>query len=247
MAVVKQLDRRWNLHGLSSLTYEAIDDLPMLVVVLRRPLTYAEAIDVDAWVRDGGRALVLAEPGVSWAGPTDTVNPLLRDATWGLRLAARDDEVLALPGGGALALHNAGRWTASAGCNVRLDGLLAECRPGKGRALLVADTGLLDRKPLDLTGGDFDNATGLVGALAEALANGKPVPATFATGGGEYARGQPSMTLMLVISGLSTIALGALAVWAILIGVARTPVRAVATGPARIVRDRPDDMGTAFK
>lgn len=237
LAVLHALVARWDVRGMRAMTYEAIDDMPVMVVMLRRPLSYSEAIDLDAWVRDGGHALVLAEPGRSWAGPGDAVEANLRDSTWGLRLAARDDGPLALPGGGTLMLRNAGRWVASGGCSVREDGFLAECRPGKGRVLLVADTGLLDRNALDLNGGGFDSATGLIGQLIGALERDTPVPAAFVQGGGAYTRAQPPMMLFIAIGALFWVAVGALVVWAILLGMARAPAR-VGTGPARIVRDQ---------
>ena len=238
LAVLKELGARWDLQGLRAVTYEAIENLPVVVVMLRRPLSYSEAIDLDAWVRAGGRALVLAEPGRSWAGPADMVDANLRDSTWGLRLAARADGPLMLPGRGTLMLRNAGRWTASGGCSLRVDGFVAECRPGKGRVLLVADTGLLDRNTFDLNGDGFDSATGMVGQLVEALERGRPVPAAFAPGGGAYTRTRPPMALIIAIGALVWVALGALVVWAILLGMARTPAR-VGGGPARIVRDQP--------
>lgn len=236
LAVLQALGARWGLRGVRAVTYEAIDGLPVMVVMLRRPLAYSEAIDLDAWVRAGGRALVLAEPGRSWAGPGDSVEPNLRDSTWGLRLVARGDGPLALPGGGTLMLRNAGRWTASDGCSLRIDGFVAECRPGEGRVLLVADTGLLDRNAMDLNGNGLDSATGMVGQLVEALEQSRPVPTTFVHGGGLYARAQPPMALIIAMGGLFWVAVGAVTVWAILLGMAKKS-RERPTGPARIVRD----------
>jgi hypothetical protein len=236
LAVLQALGARWDLRGVQAMTFEAIDGLPVVVVMLRRPLAYSEAIDLDAWVRAGGRALVLAEPGRSWAGPGDTVESNLRDSTWGLRLAARNDGPLALPGGGTLMLRNAGRWTASAGCSLRVDSFMAECRPGKGRVLLVADTGLLDRNAFDLNGAGFDSATGMIGQLVEVLEQNRPLPAAFVQGGGRYAPAQPPMALIMAMGALFWLAVGAVAVWAILLGMAKTS-RERPTGPARIVRD----------
>lgn len=226
LAVLQQIGLRRDLRNVRSMTYEAIEGLPVLVVILRRPLSYGEAIDLDAWVRGGGDALIFAEPDASWAAPGDTVDPNLRDATWGRRLTKGG-----LPRG-------AGQWTMSGGCRLRLDGLLAECRPGKGRALLVADTGLLDRNPLDPMGAQLARSTGLIDALVEALQNGTPVPATFAPGGGALGPGQPSMLLMIALGSLVWVALGALIVWVILINMANKRSR-VASGPARVVRDHP--------
>lgn len=236
LAVLNDLTARWDIRSVRPLTYEVMDGLPVAVVMLRRPMSYSEAIDLDAWVRDGGRTLILAEPGRSWPAPGDAVDANLRGATWGLRLAARQGGPLALPGGGTLWLRNAGRWTASDACASRQDGFLTECRPGKGRAVLIGDTGLLDRNSFDLDGDAQDSATGMIGQLIEALEQDRPLPATFVRGGGQYARVPPPMALIMAMGALFWVALGAVAVWAILLGMAKS-ARARPTGPARIVRD----------
>lgn len=244
LAVLNDLTARWDIRSVRPLTYEAMDGLPVAVVMLRRPMSYSEAIDLDAWIRDGGRALILAEPDRSWAAPGDAVDANLRSATWGLRLAPRADGPLALPGGGTLLLRNAGRWTASEGCNPRQDGFLTECRPGKGRVVLIGDTGLLDRNAFDLQGDAQDSATGMIGQLIEALEENRPLPAAFVRGGGNYARVQPPMALIMAMGGLFWLALAAVAVWAVLLGLAKSS-RERPTGPARIVRDPAVATGTA--
>lgn len=236
LAVLNDLRARWDIRSVRPLTYEAMDGLPVAVVMLRRPMSYSEAIDLDVWVRDGGRALILAEPGKGWPAPDDAVDANLRSATWDLRLAAREDGPLALPGGGTLLLNNAGRWTASTGCNPRQDGFLTECRPGKGRVVLVGDTGLLDRNSFDLQGDAQDSATGMIGQLVEALERGRPLPTAFVRGGGNYSRVPPPMALIMAMGTLFWVALGSVAVWAVLLGMAKT-ARDRPTGPARIVRD----------
>lgn len=243
LAVLDALNMRWEVRGLRAITYEGLEEVPVAVIVLRRPLAHAEAIDLAAWIRDGGRALILAEPGLSWAKPGEAVHPDLREAKLGLRLANRPDGQMALNGGGALHLRNAGRWVEVGGCALRQEALLADCRSGAGRAVLVGDTGLLDRAGLDAEA--FERATALIGHLIEALEKNRPVPSSFAARPGEYARPEPSMVPMMAMGGLFWLALGALVVWVILLNMSRPARRTVATGPARAVRDPDGFSGPA--
>jgi hypothetical protein len=238
LAVLRELYARWAFRWVPAITYEAMEGVPVMVVTLRRPLFYSEAIDLDAWVRDGGRALLFAEPGQSWPAPADTVNADLVDSTWALRLAPRDDGPLVLPGGSSLMLHNAGRWRARGGCDVRADGFIAECRPGKGRVLLVADTGLLDRDVINPYSDEFSDTVGMVGQLIEALERDAPVPARFVRGEGGYARPKPPAMLFIAAGSLFWVALGALVVW-VLLRNATAAGRPTAQGRARIVRNQP--------
>lgn len=113
-----------------------------LVLAQPRALGPAELVALDNWVRAGGRALVLADPKLEWpsvhaigdprAPPRMTLlDPLL--SHWGLRLDLR-----------AGARATAGRFVRERGrCAVSEDGLVARCRLGAGRAVIVADADFL--------------------------------------------------------------------------------------------------------
>lgn len=129
-----------------------------LMLLQPRRLDPAELVAIDAWVRAGGQALVLADPALRWGGdhplgdprnplPVSLLDPLLEH--WGVRLELADptrrgdDAILTAPG----------FFTAlSSQCEPRRDATVALCRAGRGRALIVADADWLN--PADWRPGD---------------------------------------------------------------------------------------------
>lgn len=122
-----------------------------LVVAQPRPLEPAENVALDAWVRGGGHLLLFADPLLTSESrfalgdprrPADTVllGPIL--AHWGLALReGRESAGAPFPvdAPGELGLLAEG----PRDCTVEQAGLIAECRIGKGFALIVADAALL--------------------------------------------------------------------------------------------------------
>jgi len=130
------------------------------LLLMAHPLAQpAEAlVDLDRWVRGGGRLLLLADPLLEWPSERplgDTLRPppafadtgLLRH--WGLRLDSPDERG---PGsrrlGGYEILTNSPGALAG-GCPVSPDRLVARCRIGKGEATIVADADFLNVEDLD--------------------------------------------------------------------------------------------------
>ena len=129
------------------------------VLFLAHPhaLPPADLVLVDDWVRGGGKVLILADGLLSWSMPyplgdarnppvTSLLTPLL--SHWGLRLDApaglAERETVVNDRGSRLALFSAGRFISTGpACSVSQGGAIADCRIGKGRALLVADADLL--------------------------------------------------------------------------------------------------------
>lgn len=130
-----------------------------LLMVAQPRIDAAGLVAIDAWVRRGGRALILSDPDLRWPsrlpagdprrppGP-EPLSPLL--AHWNLSLAPdpdagaaprlfRRDGVLYRVRPGA-----PGRWRGQgASCRLSATGLIADCAIGRGRAVLVADVDLL--------------------------------------------------------------------------------------------------------
>lgn len=152
------LEGRFRMHPLDALDEAALKPVRILLLAQPRALAPRELVALDAWVRAGGRAVILADPLLHWPDPrplahpdrpplTSLLDPLL--AHWGVRLEAAEldgggdrIERRALASGAMLQLAGASRFVAAgqAGrCALRDDGLLAQCRPGAGTALLVAD------------------------------------------------------------------------------------------------------------
>ena len=118
-------------------------------------------VELDAWVRAGGHAVVLADPALAWQSarpPGDPLRPppdfadtgLL--AHWGLRLGI--DEA----GEGVLR-------AISRDCAVSDNGLVARCRVGKGGAWILADA--------DFLMGVGDNSARRLALLMSQLAPGE--------------------------------------------------------------------------
>ncbi|WP_397598600.1 DUF4350 domain-containing protein [Sphingorhabdus sp.] len=163
----------------------------LLLLAQPRAFSPAELVQLDSWVRKGGRLLILADPALQWGSLyplgdkrrplfTSMLSPLF--AHWGLELVLpiADAEPMAIRKIGTLSIRTQtpGEWLkigrgGSARCTIEEGGLLADCTIGKGRALLVADADLLDtaywegRGMRVLTGGDeFGNLTWVESLLA---------------------------------------------------------------------------------
>ncbi|WP_114228443.1 MULTISPECIES: DUF4350 domain-containing protein [Sphingomonas] len=152
---------------------EGLPPRGLLLAAQPRALTAERLVALDAWVRGGGRLLLLADPRLTWPSalrlgdrqrpPTSFADTGLL-AHWGLRSEAP------LPGatatlrfvvaGQTLASDSPGRLTRSAGsCQLAVDERSADCRLGQGRALVVADADFLR-----LAGGP-EGVVAMLGAL----------------------------------------------------------------------------------
>jgi hypothetical protein len=135
---------------------EALSRANLALLAQPRPLAPEELVALDAWVRGGGRALILADPQLVWPSSwpiadarrpvtTAAVDPLLRH--WGLALheAADAGEDARQIDGRRIVVAAAGRFGPLPGgaCTIAADGLIARCRIGAGLAELIADADLL--------------------------------------------------------------------------------------------------------
>ena len=157
-----RLQAQYDVRPLDSFDALAKSPLSLMLLAQPRALAPSELVTLDAWVRDGGRLLILADPALLWGSLyplgdkrrplfTSLLSPLF--SHWGLEL------VLPMSGQDAIALREIdgfnirtrtpGEWMpktgkASAICTIAAHKLLADCRVGKGRAIVVADADLLD-------------------------------------------------------------------------------------------------------
>jgi hypothetical protein len=134
--------------------------LNLIVMAQPRPLAAEENVTLDRWVRDGGRLLLFADPMLTQHSafalgdkrrPQGIVmlGPLLRH--WGLVLHFDPDQMSgerAVPGFGlGIPVNLPGKFTRTSRrgpCHLQARGIAAECRIGKGRALILADAALLE-------------------------------------------------------------------------------------------------------
>ncbi|WP_086616992.1 hypothetical protein [Erythrobacter tepidarius] len=139
--------------------------LARLAVIQPRGLAPADNVALDAWVRRGGRLLLVLDPMLTgeYDGPlgdprrpvdSALVPPVV--ARWGLAIsfdAAQQPQVTQAPLGEArLPLVLAGRIAltdAAAGqCRLLAGAAAASCAIGKGRATLIADAALFEHPEL---------------------------------------------------------------------------------------------------
>ncbi len=138
------------------------DGISVLLLAQPRALSPQELVAFDMWVRRGGRALVLADPALMWGSLyplgdkrrplfTSLLSPLF--SHWGLQLVLPIDEKEAMTeidiDGLRLRTQTLGEWQVKEGgesgvCSIATLPVLADCKIGKGRALLIADADLLD-------------------------------------------------------------------------------------------------------
>ena len=149
------------------------------LLLMAHPLAQpAEAlVDLDLWVRRGGRLLLLADPMLEWPSERPLGDPLRPPpafadtgllAHWGLRLDLPDQRgprQLAL-GGRRILAASPGR--LSGACPISSDRLVARCRIGKGAATIVADADFLNVGDLD--GPSAGNLEALLAELAALVA-----------------------------------------------------------------------------
>jgi hypothetical protein len=134
----------------------------------------AEAlVDLDRWVRGGGRLLLLADPRLEWPskrplGDKLRPPPAYADtgllAHWGLQLHAPDDAGprQSVLGGRTILTSSPGSLSGS--CKLGEAGFVARCRIGRGRATIVADADFLNVEQLD--GPTDENFDALLSELA---------------------------------------------------------------------------------
>lgn len=157
--VRQALEARFAIEPLDTLEPAALAQLDRLVLAQPRPLSAPENVALDAWVRNGGRLLLFADPMLTRHSqfpigdrrrPQDVVllSPIL--AHWGLELMFDDeqgegerlDKVL----GADVPLNMSGSFRVRAGtsCETPSRTVLVRCQIGKGRVVALADAAVLD-------------------------------------------------------------------------------------------------------
>lgn len=160
--VYARLQQHYDVQPLDSFDVLADKKLSLLVLAQPRALAPAELVQIDNWVRGGGRLLVLADPALQWGSLyplgdkrrplfTSLLSPLF--SHWGVELVLpmTDDQAMVLRevDGVTIRTQTPGEWLPKAGgeganCVIADNKLVADCKVGKGRAILVADADLLD-------------------------------------------------------------------------------------------------------
>lgn len=146
------LERRYRVEPISLTDADSLKGKSLLLMA--HPLAQpAEAlVDLDAWVRGGGRLVLLADPKLDWPsrrplGDRLRPPPAFADTGllghWGLTLYAPDTNGPAERdvAGRHVTLQSPGSLAGS--CAIAADGLIARCAIGRGKATVIADADFL--------------------------------------------------------------------------------------------------------
>lgn len=124
-------------------------------------------VELDRWVRQGGRVLLLADPQLAWPSARPLGDPLrppmmfadtglLRH--WGLRLDTPEQGGAETVRAGDHYLETVSPGSLHGRCPREAEGLLAVCKVGRGHARIVADADFLQpelTKAADSAGAQF--------------------------------------------------------------------------------------------
>ena len=153
---LKALESRYHLLPISVADAAELDHRQLLLMAQPQAQPAEALVDLDAWVRAGGRVLLLADPALEW--PSDRpLGSLLRPpfafadtgllAHWGLRLDAPDHQGPAEVNVDRLRLstRSPGKLVATShACSIESGGFVARCRIGSGEATVIADADFLN-------------------------------------------------------------------------------------------------------
>jgi hypothetical protein len=155
---LEALETRYSVQPVS------VADAPTLargrLLLMAHPLAQpAEAlVDLDAWVRGGGRLLLLADPALDWPSERPLGDPLRPPPAfadtgllrhWGLRLDAPEERGPRQLELGGYVILTASPGALAGACPISADRLVARCRIGQGEATIVADADFLNVEDLD--------------------------------------------------------------------------------------------------
>lgn len=155
--VLALLRRQFSVRLVDDATSTGLVDTDVLLLAHPRTLSPQSLVAIDAWVRAGGKAIVLADGLSSWPPTyalgdprnppvTSMLGPLLTH--WGVRLDAPSPADSGSrdwwQGRQRLRLLSPGQFVQeNGGCSLSNDGIYGDCAIGAGRVLLLADADLL--------------------------------------------------------------------------------------------------------
>lgn len=154
-AALTRLEQRYNVLPIGVADAASLEGQSLLLMAHARAQPAEALVELDRWVRGGGRVLLLADPRLDWhserpLGDRLRPPPAFADtgllAHWGLKLSgpaqpgpeARDVgkyDVLTL---------SPGRLRGATQCEISAKGLIARCPIGQGAATVVADADFLN-------------------------------------------------------------------------------------------------------
>lgn len=152
--VMGRLERRYRVATIAVADADNLRGKALLLMAHPRAQPASALVELDAWVRGGGRVLLLADPRSDWPselalGDKFRPQPAFADtgllAHWGLRLEGPEPSGLRRLAEVEVNASSPGRLhTTSADCSVEEGGFAASCAVGQGRVTVIADSDFLD-------------------------------------------------------------------------------------------------------
>ena len=156
---LSRLEQRYKVVPIGVADQQSLNGKDLLLMAHPRAQPAEVLVQLDQWVRGGGKLLLLADPKLEWPssrpfGDRLRPQPAFADtgllAHWGLKLMGPDD-------GSA---GSSGHLTSGGSCIIVGGGMIARCPIGKGWATVIADADFMN-----VEDSEADNLSLLVGEL----------------------------------------------------------------------------------
>jgi hypothetical protein len=154
-AALTRLEQRYNVLPIGVADAASLEGQTLLLMAHPRAQPAEMLVELDQWVRRGGRLLLLADPRLDWhserpLGDRLRPPPAFADTGllghWGLLLSGPHPQGPASVGNGRLSIlaSSPGRLETRGGCVIAGQGFVARCRIGRGEATVIADADFLN-------------------------------------------------------------------------------------------------------
>jgi len=154
-AALTRLEQRYNVLPIGVADAASLEGQKLLLMAHPRAQPAEALVELDQWVRGGGRVLLLADPRLDWPserplGDILRPPPAFADtgllAHWGLVLVGPTAEgVISYElGSHPVSLSSPGKLESRGNCEIADAGLIARCRIGRGQAIVIADADFLN-------------------------------------------------------------------------------------------------------
>lgn len=159
--VLEALQTRYRVVPIGLADRDSLRGHQLLLMIQPRAQPAEVLVQLDQWVRGGGRVVLLADPALQWPSERALGDPIRPPpgfadtgllGHWGLRLDAPDvlGPASAKAQGLDISSASPGRLVStSSTCRTIGSGLVARCRIGTGEAIVVADADFIDVQRFD--------------------------------------------------------------------------------------------------
>ena len=159
-SALTRLEQRYNVLPIGVADAASLRGQKLLLMAHPRAQPAEVLVELDQWVRDGGRLLLLADPRLDWPserplGDRLRPPPAFADTGllghWGLQIIAPQESGPVRLGGGhnPIVYFSPGRLVSTnPDCELSRANIVAECAIGKGKVAVVADADFLNVEAL---------------------------------------------------------------------------------------------------